>query len=264
MDFGSYRNYVFDLYGTLIDVRHDEGDPAVWRKLSDWYAVYGADIAPEDLHRRYLETIRLEEERIGKERGCAYPEADLLKVFLAIYENAEEKRAVPRAPQTGEEKTAWAVATSNFFRIVTRLVLENYVGASALLGALKKRGKRIFLLSNAQTSFTLPEIEVSGLLGYFDGMRLSSDHGVKKPERAFFSDMMTEYGMNARDTVLIGNDLFSDMQTAVLCGVAGVYIDSYRKSGEEISRTRGEFIARDGGEENFLALDGIGDLIAYL
>ena len=35
-----YDNYVFDLYGTLVDIRTDENRKEVWKSLSLFYSYY--------------------------------------------------------------------------------------------------------------------------------------------------------------------------------------------------------------------------------
>ena len=47
-----------------------------------------------------------------------------------------------------------------------------------MLGACTKKK---FLLSNAQSCFTLDELDALGLADRFDGILLSSDAGMKKP-----------------------------------------------------------------------------------
>ena len=37
-----YSNYVFDLYGTLVDIHTEENDPALWQKLALFYGYYDA------------------------------------------------------------------------------------------------------------------------------------------------------------------------------------------------------------------------------
>ena len=37
-----YDAYCFDLYGTLIDIRTDESDPALWAALAARYSAEGA------------------------------------------------------------------------------------------------------------------------------------------------------------------------------------------------------------------------------
>ena len=37
-----YKNYIFDFYGTLVDILTDEKDPTLWDKLAQLYQAYGA------------------------------------------------------------------------------------------------------------------------------------------------------------------------------------------------------------------------------
>ena len=37
-----YDNYIFDLYGTLADIRTDEEKPYVWEKMGELYGSMGA------------------------------------------------------------------------------------------------------------------------------------------------------------------------------------------------------------------------------
>ena len=35
----AYDNYIFDLYGTLVDIHTEENDPLVWKKLALFMAI---------------------------------------------------------------------------------------------------------------------------------------------------------------------------------------------------------------------------------
>ena len=65
-----------------------------------------------------------------------------------------------------------------------------FPGVPEMLQRLKDAGKKVFLLSNAQALFTAPEIPLLGLTKYFDGILLSSDDRVKKPDPAFFEMLL--------------------------------------------------------------------------
>ena len=38
-----YKNYIFDLYGTLVDIHTDEEQMLLWNKLSAFYRFQGAN-----------------------------------------------------------------------------------------------------------------------------------------------------------------------------------------------------------------------------
>ena len=41
-----FKNYIFDLYGTLIDIRTDEDDKALWEKMVLFYGYREAEYTP--------------------------------------------------------------------------------------------------------------------------------------------------------------------------------------------------------------------------
>ncbi|MFR2512747.1 MAG: hypothetical protein ACLS9K_13090, partial [Lachnospira eligens] len=43
----NYKNYVFDLYGTLVDIHTDEEQELLWEKLALFYGYYDAVYEPE-------------------------------------------------------------------------------------------------------------------------------------------------------------------------------------------------------------------------
>ena len=60
-----YKNYVFDLYGTLVDIKTDEEDMNAWSKLSLFYGYYDALYDPEELKERYFSLVNQEEDVLG-------------------------------------------------------------------------------------------------------------------------------------------------------------------------------------------------------
>ena len=61
MEGNMYDNYVFDLYGTLVDIHTEENDAKVWEKLSLFYGFYGALYDPQELQESYLALIQSKE-----------------------------------------------------------------------------------------------------------------------------------------------------------------------------------------------------------
>ena len=57
-----YEVYVFDLYGTLVDIHTDESDMTVWDKLSLFYGYYGAFYKGKELKAAYEKLVK------GKEK----------------------------------------------------------------------------------------------------------------------------------------------------------------------------------------------------
>ena len=102
--------------------------------------------------------------------------------------------------------------------------LSLFPGVPEMLQRLKDAGKKVFLLSNAQALFTAPEISLLGLTKYFDGILLSSDAGVKKPDPAFFEMLLKQYHLNPSECLMTGNDDIADCHGAASAGIASRYV----------------------------------------
>ena len=105
-------------------------------------------------------------------------------------------------------------------------IYENkvYPGVPEMLQRLKDAGKKVFLLSNAQALFTAPEISLLGLTKYFDGILLSSDAGVKKPDPAFYEMLLKQYHLDPAECLMTGNDDIADCHGAASAGIASCYV----------------------------------------
>lgn len=53
-----YQNYIFDFYGTLVDIRTNESKPYLWKKMSELYSSLGASYNASELKTEFrkLET----------------------------------------------------------------------------------------------------------------------------------------------------------------------------------------------------------------
>lgn len=224
-----YQNYIFDFYGTLADIRTDEENPYLWEKISEIYSALGAGYEAEELRRTFRRLEEQERERISREAG-ENAEPDLTKVFAMLYHEKKVPCDAGRARMT-------AVT----FRALSREYLRVYDGVKEFLALLRRRGKGVYLLSNAQTDFTRPEIEMLGLTPCFDGIFISAEQGCKKPSPVFFERLLKRFGLDSAESIMIGNDLSADIAGACAVGMDSLYIHT------EIS---------PGGDADLLAEDG--------
>ena len=149
-----YQNYIFDLYGTLVDIHTDENKVSVWKKIAVYFSAQGAAYSGKELKERYLALIRAEEQKLHRKLKKKYPditvkevEIDLDRVFVNLY---KEKGIKANKQLIKDSMIA--------FRAITMEKLTLFPGAAELLKGLREEGKKVYLLSNAQTSFTLPEM----------------------------------------------------------------------------------------------------------
>ena len=114
--------------------------------------------------------------------------------------------------------------TALIFRTLSMSHIRLYPGAKDVLRELRERRKGVYLLSNAQSAFTMSELRKLGLSSCFDGVVLSSDVGVKKPDKAIFEHLLSKYRLDPEKCLMIGNDEEADMLGAASVGIAGRYV----------------------------------------
>ena len=81
----AFKNYIFDFYGTLVDIETDEASPVLWDTMAQIYQSYGATYTGESLQARYKELVQQAEEDLAKEKQVTYPEIDLTVIFVQLY-----------------------------------------------------------------------------------------------------------------------------------------------------------------------------------
>lgn len=208
-----YRNYIFDLYGTLVDIHTDEEKQEVWEKLSLFYGYYGAVYKPHELKKAYQ--CLADTGEYTHDSHEAYPEIQIEAVFRSLY--------MAKGISPSDELV---LHTGQFFRVLTTKHLKLYEGVTEMLERLKRLGKKLYLLSNAQRIFTEYELRRLGIDGYFDGILISSDCGVKKPDPEFFKRLLYTYQLHSEECLMIGNDEQTDIAGASRMGMDTFYVHS--------------------------------------
>lgn len=215
-----YRNYIFDLYGTLVDIRTDESDRKLWEHMSLFYGYYGAHYAAEELRQAYLTLVQGKEKELKQEHSVqytheAYPEISIEEVFREMYvmKGVEPDRTL-------------TIHTGQMFRAYSTKHIRLYNYAKKLLVTLREAGRKVYLLSNAQRIFTEYELFYLGIHVLFDGILISSDHGCKKPDARFFRILLEQYGLLPEESLMIGNDMETDIAGARQVGIDSFYIHS--------------------------------------
>ncbi len=209
--------YFFDLYGTLVDIRTDESKPSLWRGTADFLSLCGAPYTARELRERYLALCAEETAALAAARpelGEAGVEIELREVFRRLL---SEKGAEASAGRDADTELLFRALS---FRSAPRLM----PGARRTLGELRRRGTRVFLLSNAQSCFTMPELRRLGIAEAFDGFFLSSDFGCRKPSPAFFRAAAERAGVAPQEALMVGNDPEADIRGAEAVGMPSRYI----------------------------------------
>ncbi len=205
--------FVFDFYNTLVDIRTDEGRESTWQPVTEFFASRGIKhAAPKQLKELYDKYWKLYHERAVAEKTYRYPECDAVSIMESM------ARALG-----GRLNRADATEALRIMRKTSIEWLHVFPGTIELLNKLKSSGAEIYILSNAQSAFTTDEIKQTGLWDIFDGILMSSDVGVAKPDPAFFEMLFDKYALDKPSAVMIGDDSFSDGQGANSFGIAYVF-----------------------------------------
>ena len=207
-----YTNYIFDFYGTLVDIHTNENSKSLWEKLALFYSFNGAYYNAKELKTAYKRKIKETQISIT---NTEYPDFPIENIFQSLFEDKDV--------QVSEYTIK---ATAQMFRILSIKYLKLYDGVLELLDFLKEKKKKIYLLSNAQRIFTLYEMKVLGIYEYFYGIYFSSDYYVSKPDKIFFDKLLKEFNLDVKNSIMIGNDFIADIEGASYVGLDSLYIDS--------------------------------------
>ncbi|MBO5031359.1 MAG: HAD family hydrolase [Lachnospiraceae bacterium] len=240
-----YQNYIFDLYGTLLDIHTDEYSKNFFKKYAKWLRRQGFSF--EWKHFRGLYTTIEKEHRDKAAQAGRYikPEIQIEAVFQEVF--------AANGYDITEEQTTFLCES---FRKISLIYLSLFPDTLACLEGLKKAGKKIYLLSNAQRSFTWQELEMTGLVPYFDGILISSDENCMKPDPEFYNICCERYRLDKEQSVMIGNELKSDMAGAKAAGIDGFYINRYPVFHEEKEPIY-KYVSRNGSLLEVLMQTGV-------
>lgn len=272
-DMKEYKNYIFDLYGTLLDIHTDENSKELWKIMRDFYNVYGCEWKQKPLRDAFFLYDAGERQRLSVLTGVKKPEIKIERVFARLlFEGGGHhscslmiagsdidtlRRQYKENIEGVLSKVAdseWATAAANLFRTASREYVRLYPNTMETLKSLKDKGCRLYLLSNAQKVFTMPEIETFGLQDILDKIYISSDYGMMKPEPDFLNKLMSEEGLKSEETVMVGNEIESDAAIAIRCGLSSICLNTFGLKKKEINRRIAELLKTENASDELMPM----------
>lgn len=207
-----YKNLIFDLYGTLLDIHTEENDH-VWEKTALYFGFYGAHYTGAALKQAFHTAIAAREAAAGQSYEC-FPDIPFEQVMAQLF----------RDGGITQNADALGVHAAQLFRILSIDYIKLYPHVLEALALLRKKGCRLWLLSNAQHVFTAYELQHLGLGTQLDGIYISSNYGCRKPDLRFYQALLAEQQLDPASCLMIGNDRQTDIAGAQGAGLATLYM----------------------------------------
>lgn len=212
------KHAVFDLYGTLVDIHTDEDEKNFWKKLAKFLRRHGVHYEYKELKREYVRLCSKYSLILQEKYPDNRIEINISDVFyeLCMLKNSRVTRQ-------------FTDAFGYIFRTESREYVRVYDGVYEMLGKIHDMGVKVWLLSNAQAIFTVPELLELDLVKYFDGITISSDAGFKKPDAAFAKYLFEKYPdekIVPGECLMVGNEYGSDGMVAENAGMNFLYVVS--------------------------------------
>ncbi len=205
------KGLVFDLYGTLIDLKSNETHNE-FHRLAMWLSNENIQVSGHVLMNYYRQ--KCSELYANALKTVKFPEVDILQVF-------KDAITLFSGKPCSEE---FARKAALVFRTLSIKSISLYPNARRILRELKRRGYSMGIISNAQAAFTIPEIEDLKLWQFFEFIILSSDVGCSKPDNKIYAIASRQLEFPPDKTAFIGDDLYGDIFGANQHGYKTVFV----------------------------------------
>lgn len=110
-------------------------------------------------------------------------------------------------------------------------------GAHELMAYLRHRGYRMHMTSNGFHEVQYKKLAACGLKDYFDTIILSEDAGVNKPSPLFFDYACKVSGASKKTTLMIGDNLQSDILGALNAGIDAMLFNRWAIDNKDIPQS---------------------------
>ena len=212
------RAVAFDVNGTLIRILADDDEERIYRAAAHFLTYQGIDLHRQELREVYFQLLK-EQLRTSPEQ---YPEFDAVGIWRSIIVTygTDFTRALPAG-----KLQQMPLFLAEMCRGISRRQLGLYPYVREMLDVLRAHYP-MAIVTDAQTMYARAEMHKVGLLGYFDPIVISGDHGYRKPDRRLFQYALDGMGAAAGNTLYVGNDMYRDIYGAREAGLTTVMFDS--------------------------------------
>ncbi len=212
------RAIAFDVNGTLVRIQTEDGDEQIFRSAAHFLTYQGIDLHRDQIRDLYFQTMK-EQLRASPEE---YPEFDAVGIWRSIIDGrmTDFTRALPAG-----KLRQMPLFLAEMARGIARQRLGLYPSVREVLDVLRGRYP-LAVVTDAQSANARGELHKVGLLGYFDPVVVSGDHGYRKPDRRLFQFALDGMNVAAGNALYVGNDMYRDIHGAREAGMQTAMFDS--------------------------------------
>ena len=212
------RAVAFDANGTLVRILTEDGADDVFRAAAHFLTYQGIDLRREEVRDLYFR-IMSEQQYASPEEHPEFDAAGIWRNIINAHKTAFT-RTLSRA-----KLNQMPLFLAEMCRGISRHRLGLYPHALEVLDALRGRYP-LALVTDGQSTYARGELHRVGLLGYFDPIVVSGDHGYRKPDRRLFQFALDGMAVAAENALYVGNDMHRDIFGAREAGLKTVMFDS--------------------------------------
>ncbi|MFA6921694.1 MAG: HAD family hydrolase [Gallionella sp.] len=219
------KGIIFDINGTLVDVRTNEWLDEVYRVIGNLLSYQGVLLEADVVKALYFQLMK--EQREAKSEP--HPEFDAIDIFRKIMTQhaTDFTRSLPK-----ERLEQLPVLLAQTYRAASRFKLQPYSGVAYTVAQLHLK-YHLAIVSDGQATYAIPELNAVGLSGYFDPIFISGQFGYRKPDPRLFIAALAEMQMDVSEVLFVGNDMYRDVCGAQSLGIKTVFFKSNQGTQEK-------------------------------
>jgi putative hydrolase of the HAD superfamily len=210
------RGIIFDINGTLIDIKTEEGNEEIYRVISHFLTYQGIYLHRWEVKEAYYKTMDKQRKSSAEE----YPEFDTVEVWREIIGQYSSSTLIP-----SDKIEQIPRFLAEVYRGISRLRLQLYPDVKDVLDELLSLF-RLTAVSDAQSVWAMPEMRALGIESYFNPIIISGDFGFRKPDKRLFEAALLGLKLEPKDVIFVGNDMYRDIFGAQRLGMKTVFFSS--------------------------------------
>ena len=207
---------VFDINGTLADIRTDEGDEEIYRAISHFLTYQGIYLHRGEVRDAYYRIMDQQRKSCGEQ----YPEFDAVEVWREFLRQYSANVSIPK-----EKQKHMPCFLAEMYRGISRTRLQLYPDVKEVLRELQPRFQ-LAAVSDGQSVWAMPEMKALGIDSYFSTVIISGDCGFRKPDRRLFEAALAGLRLAPENVLFVGNDMYRDIFGAQQMGMKTVFFSS--------------------------------------